>query len=173
MVVEKLILFILFQIAWFSAVLGGAHELDFAASCPALVLFLVHIFQNHRRWFEAATSVAAICIMGIVIEMILLKSGVITYRGLTASASFPPLWIMALWLAFATLPDGALSWLENRSVLQSLFGAVGGPLSYLAGEKLGAATLHGSFTFAMTVLAFAWAVATPLCFRCVRFVSKV
>ena len=110
--------------------------------------------------------------MGIVIEIILLKSGVISYRGLTASTSFPPLWILALWLAFATLPDGALSWLEGRTILQIIFGAVGGPLSYLAGEKLGAATLHGNFVYAMAVLAFAWAVATPLCFRFVKISAK-
>ncbi|NBR12452.1 MAG: DUF2878 domain-containing protein, partial [Alphaproteobacteria bacterium] len=86
--------------------------------------------------------------------------------------SFPPLWILALWLAFATLPDGALSWLEGRTILQIIFGAVGGPLSYLAGEKLGAAELHGSFAYAMAVLAFAWAVATPLCFRFVKIFAK-
>lgn len=170
--VEKLISFVLFQIAWFAAVIGGAHDLDFAASSPALAIFAFHILNNYRRWFEATASIAAIFIMGIVIEIILLKSGVISYRGLTASNSFPPLWILALWLAFATLPDGALSWLEGRTMLQVLFGAVGGPLSYLAGEKLGAATLHGNFVYAMAVLAFAWAVATPLCFRFVRVFSK-
>ena len=117
-------------------------------------------------------SVAAIFVMGIVIELILLKSGVITYHGLTASDSFPPLWILALWLAFAPLPDGALSWLQNRWALQVLFGAVGGPLSYLAGEKLGAATLHDNRLFAIAVLALAWSIATPLCFRFVARFSK-
>ena len=170
--VEKLISFVLFQIAWFAAVIGGAHDLDFVASSPALALFAFHILNNHRRWFDATASITSIFIMGIVIEIILLKSGVISYRGLTASTSFPPLWILALWLAFATLPDGALSWLEGRTILQIIFGAVGGPLSYLAGEKLGAAELHGSFAYAMAVLAFAWAVATPLCFRFVKIFAK-
>lgn len=170
--VEKLISFVLFQIAWFAAVIGGAHDLDFAVSSPALALFAFHILNNHRRWFDATARITSIFIMGIVIEIILLKSGVISYRGLTASTSFPPLWILALWLAFATLPDGALSWLEGRTILQIVFGAVGGPLSYLAGEKLGAATLHGNFVYAMAVLAFAWAVATPLCFRFVKISAK-
>ena len=170
--IGKILSFILFQIAWFAAVLGGAHHLDFVGSCPALVLFAFHIASNHRRWFSSCVIVFAIVLLGIVIEFLLLKSGAITYRGSTASASFPPLWILALWLAFATLPDGALSWLSGRTGLQVLFGALGGPLSYIAGEKLGAAELHTSFTYAMTVFAIAWAIATPLCFLAVRVFSK-
>jgi hypothetical protein len=170
--IGKILSFIFFQIAWFAAVLGGAHHLDFVGSCPALVLFAFHIASNHRRWFSSCVIVFAIVLLGIVVEFLLLKSGAITYRGSTASASFPPLWILALWLAFATLPDGALSWLSGRTGLQVLFGALGGPLSYIAGEKLGAAELHTSFTYAMTVFAIAWAVATPLCFLAVRVFSK-
>lgn len=170
--VEKLISFFLFQIAWFVAVLGGAHDLDFVASCPALALFAFHILNNHQRWFEATASIATIFAMGVLIEIILLKSGVITYHGLTSSTSFPPLWILALWLAFATLPDGALAWLEGRIVLQIVFGALGGPLSYVAGEKLGAVQLNPSFTYAMVVLAVAWIIATPACFKLVGIFSK-
>ena len=170
--VAKIISFALFQIAWFAAVLGGAHDLDFVGSCPALALFAFHIASNYRRWFESCAIILAIFILGIVIELIVLKSGAITYRGLTASAVFPPLWILALWLAFATLPDGALSWLSGRFGLQLLFGAFGGPLSYIAGEKLGAAQLNPSFTYAMVVLAVAWAIATPACFKLVGIFSK-
>jgi hypothetical protein len=166
--IGKILSFILFQIAWFAAVLGGAHHLDFVGSCPALALFAFHIASNHRRWFSSCATILLIVLMGIIIELLLLKSGAITYRGSTASTSFPPLWIMALWLAFATLPDGALSWLSGRTELQLIFGALGGPLSYIAGEKLGAAELHTSFTYAMAAFAVAWAIATPLCFLCVK-----
>jgi hypothetical protein len=163
--------FIFFQIAWFAAVIGGAHNLDFVGACPALALFAFHLSTNHRRWFSSCATIIAIVLTGIVIELLLLKSGAITYRGSTASASFPPLWILALWLAFATLPDGALSWLSGRTGLQVIFGALGGPLSYIAGEKLGAAEFHTSFTYAMAVFAIAWAIATPLCFLCVKAFS--
>ncbi len=170
--IGKILSFIFFQIAWFAAVLGGAHHLDLVGSCPALALFAFHIASNHRRWFSSCVIVFAIVLLGIVVEFLLLKSGAITYRGSTASASLPPLWILALWLAFATLPDGALSWLSGRTELQVIFGALGGPLSYIAGEKLGAAELHTSFTYAMVVFAIVWAIATPLCFFAVRVFSK-
>jgi len=170
--IGKIVSFIFFQIAWFAAVIGGAHNLDFVSACPALALFAFHIATNHRRWFSSCATIFAIALLGIVIEFLLLKSGAITYRGSTASASFPPLWILALWLAFATLPDGALSWLSGRTGLQIIFGAIGGPLSYVAGEKLGAAELHASFTYAMVIFAIAWAIATPLCFLCVKAFSK-
>jgi hypothetical protein len=169
--IGKILSFIFFQFSWFAAVLGGAHNLDFVGACPALALFAFHLTSNYRRWVSSCATILAIVVLGIVIEVLLLKSGAITYRGSTASASFPPLWILALWLAFATLPDGALSWLSGRTGFQVIFGALGGPLSYIAGEKLGAAELHTSFTYAMTVFAIAWAVATPLCFLCVRAFS--
>lgn len=169
---EKIVSFALFQLAWFAAVLGGAHDLDFIGSCPALALFAFHIASNHRRWFESCAIILAIFIFGMVIELIVLKSGAIIYRGTTASAAFPPLWILALWLAFATLPDRALLWLSGRVVLQIIFGALGGPLSYVAGEKLGAAHLNPSLSYAIAVLAIAWAIATPTCFRLVEIFSK-
>jgi hypothetical protein len=43
-----------------------------------------------------------------------------------------------------------------------IFGLIGGPLAYIAGEKLGAILMINTMT--LYVLALSWAVITPLLF---------
>jgi hypothetical protein len=53
--------------------------------------------------------------------------------------------------------------LQNKPALQIFFGLIGGPLAYLAGEKLGAITLSHEYT--LYILALSWAVVTPVLFK--------
>ena len=54
-----------------------------------------------------------------------------------------PLWLMALWMSFATTVRHSLRWLNGRPILQASLGLIGGPLAYLTGESLGAITVNG------------------------------
>jgi hypothetical protein len=56
-----------------------------------------------------------------------------------------------------------MSWLKGRFVLAAVLGAIAGPLSYLAGVKLGAAQ-WGDETQALVLLGIIWAIAMPLLF---------
>jgi hypothetical protein len=55
-----------------------------------------------------------------------------------------------------------MSWLRDRYLVSAVFGAVGGPLAYLAGVRLGAAILGPSQRAALIVVAIEWAFAMPL-----------
>jgi fucose 4-O-acetylase-like acetyltransferase len=72
-----------------------------------------------------------------------------------------PVWIIALWAGFATLLPVSLRWLLGRWRTAALFGAVGGPLAYYAGMKLGAVSFPDPVV-ALAALAGGWAVLTPL-----------
>ena len=48
-----------------------------------------------------------------------------------------PVWIIALWVGFATTLNVSLALLQGRWYWALLFGAVGGPLAYWAGMRLG------------------------------------
>ena len=52
-------------------------------------------------------------------------------------------------------------WLRGRPVLASVFGLVGGPTTYLAGEKLGGIVLVNQ-TAALVALAVGWALIMPV-----------
>lgn len=56
----------------------------------------------------------------------------------------------------------ALHWLAHRPALAVAVGAVGGPLAYLAGARLGAVTLRPTEAGALVAIALEWAVALPL-----------
>ncbi|MEK9778156.1 MAG: DUF2878 domain-containing protein, partial [Methylophilaceae bacterium] len=71
-----------------------------------------------------------------------------------------PLWIVVMWLLFAMTLNHSLSWLKRRYVLSFVFGALGGPLAYVAGEKLGAVEITSDLS--LVILAISWAMITPL-----------
>ena len=73
---------------------------------------------------------------------------------------FTPIWIVILWILFAITLNHSLAWLKGRTSLAMLFGLMGGPLVYLAGEKLLAVTIASPNT--LIVLAIGWALITPL-----------
>jgi hypothetical protein len=68
---------------------------------------------------------------------------------------------VALWFAFATLPNSSLSWLHGRRLMQAVLGAVLGPLSYYVGEGLGAAVIPEPRLLPLLVIGAVWAAAMP------------
>ena len=49
-----------------------------------------------------------------------------------------------------------MGWLCGRFALATVFGAIGGPLAYLAGDKLGALEIH-----VLPAVVIAWIVVMP------------
>ncbi len=67
--------------------------------------------------------------------------------------------MVMLWVNQATTLNSCMAWLRGHYLAGSLFGAVGGPLAYLGGAKLGAATLPS--THGLVILGITWAGAFP------------
>jgi hypothetical protein len=72
--------------------------------------------------------------------------------------------VLALWMQLGTTLRGCLAWLGDRPIRATLFGLVGGPLAFLGGERLGAATWGEPRWATALALAVAWGAATPLLF---------
>ena len=85
--------------------------------------------------------------------------GLIEYKS-QFSEYIVPIWIVALWGLFASTLNISLSWLRHYKILAVLFGLIGGPLSYIAAEKLNAIQLMNSY--ALIAIALGWALLTPL-----------
>ena len=66
-----------------------------------------------------------------------------------------------MWALFSTTLNVSMAWLKNRLVLASVMGAVFGPLSYLAGQRLGAIELLDTRS-AIVALAMIWALVMPV-----------
>ncbi|HWR87050.1 MAG TPA: DUF2878 domain-containing protein, partial [Acidiferrobacterales bacterium] len=87
--------------------------------------------------------------------------GWLAYPSGTLIAGTAPHWIVALWMLFAITLNVSLGWLKQRLFVAMLFGAIGGPLAYLGGAKLGALSFAAP-TAALIALTIGWALFTPL-----------
>jgi len=65
----------------------------------------------------------------------------------------------------------SLGWLRDRYLLATLFGAIGGPLAYYSGAKLGATETLPT-TGGLLILALGWGVMTPLLVRVAKMTRR-
>ncbi|MCG8433892.1 MAG: DUF2878 domain-containing protein, partial [Gammaproteobacteria bacterium] len=88
-------------------------------------------------------------------------------------AGVAPLWILMLWAGFSLTLNHSLAWLQKHYFLAALFAAIASPLSYLAGEKLGAVTFTADIAVTATAVSVAWAAALPaLLFLAKRWLNQ-
>ena len=69
--------------------------------------------------------------------------------------------MICLWLNFAATLNVSMAWLRGSYIPAAAFGAVGGPLAYYSGAKLGAMEALPTTT-EMLLLAIGWGFMTPL-----------
>ena len=123
-------------------------------------LYLKHLVLSPRRGTEIGLIVAS-ALAGIFIETVLVQAGLASYASSGPFDGFAPAWLVALWMAFATMFNVSLSWLKSRLWLAILFAFIGGPASYFAGAKLGGMTLAEPFWISLCAIGVLWAVAFP------------
>lgn len=159
---RKFINFVLFQLGWFACILGAAHGyVPLAiAFCSAVIAF--HLWQSPDRPKEGALLLK-ILLLGIAVDTALLHSGSLFFESRGFIPMLSPIWMWALWLILGCTLNESMSWLKGRYLLSGVLGAIAGPLSYLAGVKLGAAN-WGNETQALVLLGLIWAIAMPLLF---------
>ena len=152
-----------FQIGWFACVLGAAHALPWLGPLLALAIISLHLRQADH-WHMELTLIAIIGICGSIFDQFLLSLGWIQYPSHAWPAWLLPLWMLCLWLLFATTLNISLRWMRSRHMLAMMFGLSGGPLAYLAGQKLGAMQLLAQ-TDILIVLAVFWGLMMPAMLR--------
>ena len=121
----RIINLLLFQGVWFLAILGAAAGNGWIGAAGFAVFLVVHGMTSATP--RADFRIAAIAVvLGAVVETALLQGGLITYASAIPAAGFAPLWLLALWGAFALTMNGCIAWLQDRLMLAAFFGATGG-----------------------------------------------
>lgn len=147
------------QAVWLCAVAGAARGSWWPAVLAALAYCSWQWALSNTRGADARLVVAAL-VAGCLIDGALAAAGWLAYAAAWPSAAFAPVWILALWAAFAMMPMHALAWLQPRPALAFVLGAVGGPLAYWgAARGFGAVAVTGPPLATWAVLALAWGVA--------------
>ncbi|MFM9938293.1 MAG: DUF2878 domain-containing protein [Hyphomicrobiaceae bacterium] len=159
--------FAAFQVVWIACALGAAAGSNAIGVAAAGALIGVHLCARYQVSPAAAKGVAltvlACGIIGLAAESLLAAAGLVRYAAPWPSPHVAPPWVVALWLAFGTTLAATASLLGGRLAIAAVvLGAVFGPLSYLAGAKLGAVTIVAPQWQGYGAIAIIWAVAYPL-----------
>ena len=150
----------LYQIGWIAAVVGAGQGHPWLGMGVALTLLVGHLVLARRRRAELRLVVAA-GLMGLAIDSTQAAAGLLSFpSGVVVSWLCPP-WIVVMWMQFASTFRFSLRWLVGRPLRALIFGAVGGPLAYVIGERLGAVELGSPRVVSLLVLSLAWTVAVP------------
>ena len=155
--------FAAFQIGWLSSVIGGAQQMPWLGPLAALVALGIH-FRAARRPLEEFMLVLSCALIGAAFDSFLVVSGWVSYYSGQFSSVLAPYWIITMWMLFATTLNVSMRWLRGKPLLASLFGAIGGPLAYIAGQKLGGIELVNPLA-AIIALGVGWAVMMPVLLR--------
>ncbi len=151
----------LFQGVWFVAVSGAAAGRPWQGLAAVALMLLVHLWLVDQRLPELR-FVLAVGVLGSAADSLLSALGVLSYPVHTQAYGGPwvPPWIVALWLAVGMLPRFSIAWLRDRLPLAAVLGALAGPASVLAGERLGVVQSTGAATW--VALGVEYAVAMPI-----------
>jgi hypothetical protein len=155
--VNKLINFGLMQINWFACVLGAADGRPWLGVIVALAIATARLLRSRQLHKELKFLVAAL-LFGFVLDSALASTGLIAFSSGTIVDGVTTPWMLGLWIGFATTLNGSLTWLLRHPTIAVIFGAVGGPLTYWSGAKLGALTM-GPLIDALIPIGIGWAIA--------------
>jgi hypothetical protein len=156
-----------FQLGWFACVGGAARGRPWLGPAAAAALIGLHLAAVPDRARELR-RLAAVGVFGAAVESAAIALGLYGYAGGWGIWWLAPAWIVALWALLGATFESSLSWLSRKPRLAALFGAVGSPLSFSAGVRMGAAGFVAPPPVALAALAVLWAAALPLAFAVSR-----
>lgn len=128
---------------------------------PVAVFFIIAYHMYRAEEPRKEFYLVIFCgLIGAIFDSILVTTGWVGYPSGMFVSGVAPYWIIAMWMLFATTLNLSMRWLKNRYLLASAMGLVAGPLSYLAGHKLGGIEFIDQ-TRALIAFGIGWAVMLP------------
>lgn len=137
-----------FNLAWFGLVVIGNSFI------PVAILWLfchLYLCRNKRKELIFITLVTAI---GITLDSCLLQLSLFQFDH--EQSAIIPFWLITLWACFAATLRHSLAFLQQHLLLPVIFGGVLVPLSYFAGEMLGAVSFPKGAMTTFLILAIEW-----------------
>lgn len=149
------------NIGWWSCVLGAAHGAAWAGPAVIAALVAIHLALVPCRRRELVTLAAA-GVFGYAADSLLVLAGAFDFPADARLGAPSTIWMVALWVNFATSFNVALYWLVKRPWLGAALGFVGGPLAYVGGWQFDALLAPNGIAALAALVAVQWAIATPL-----------
>ena len=151
---------LIYQICWFACVLGAANSVPWIGVIVVVAANTCHLLVANRSIVELML-IGCILFIGGLWDSFLVTMGWLQYPNGIFIDGAAPYWILLLWVSFAITLNVSLAWFKQHLWLASLFGAIGGPLAFFAGERLGAVEFPDA-TVALAALAAGWTLLMPM-----------
>lgn len=151
---------VLFQVCWFATVLGVTAGVWWLGPLFVAGSLVLH-HAGFSNWTRELTFILVGGSLGYLLDSLLVNLGLLSFPGFENRLSGAPAWMFTQWLVFCSLFHTTLDWMRGRYFLGALLGAVGGPLSYGAADRLGALSFGPSPGPALVALALVWAAVLP------------
>ena len=153
----------LFKAGWLACVFGAAAGMPMIGVAVVAFAAIVHLFLAENARSEGVLLFLAIA-LGLSWESTLVAAGIVSYEVGNILPGIAPYWIVAMWVNFATTLNSGMRWLRKSLPVAVAAGAIGGPMSFLAGQKAGAVTFSDT-GLALFVIGIGWAVLLPMMVR--------
>ena len=156
--------FVAFYVCWFACVGGAARGLPWLGplAVAAYAIACLRTVPSGVARMRHAWLFGLAGVVGYAADSVLVLTGVLRFPPHAVLGWPSTAWMVALWVLQAAVLGGAMAWMQGRFALAAVAGAIGGPLAYLAGERMGAAVLGPTQAVALTAIAAEWALAMPL-----------
>ena len=151
---------IAFQAGWFACIFSAAKGMPWIAAGASVAVVLLHLARARDARAELKLALAT-ALIGAIFENALALAAWTGFDGGQLAPRTAPVWMVAQWMMFATTLNLSLAWMKPRLALAAALGAIGAPLSYMAGERLGAIQILDRDA-ALIALAIGWALLAPL-----------
>lgn len=140
----KLACLIGFEVCWFALIYW-----QYPAIVPVFLLWCIAFW-----WLTKPEQVAVVVvtILGVLLDYLLVQLGVFQF----ADSSAIPSWMLMLWACFALVSVKVFAHWFTPWYLALAVGAIGGPLAYWGGAKLGGQLLYADLTQLLIILAPIW-----------------
>lgn len=151
---KKILNLLIFQAGWLVCLLGGD---GYAIAYTVLALLIHHryVLEHVSEW----RLIAIVAVVGCLWDSLLATFGVVDYANTGLLAI--PVWLICLWILFATTFMHGLSWLNRYLWIAAIFAAVLGPASYWSGVELTDAQFGLPTLTSLVVMAIGWSTLFP------------
>lgn len=181
---KKIIDIILFYIGWYIIVISARDENILPVVLVGIVALIHHLVWTRKNLKREILFIIIVTILGSTIDSINPSLGLIDFKLKTPSFIFGyPLWLTTLWAIFATMFSHTFAGLHGKYLFCAIVGFIGGPISYIAGEKIGALSYLGANLNTLTpimtdkfltlgICGLEWSLIFPLCLWLYEFLTK-
>jgi len=166
-----LVNYALYQVGWFACVLGAAWNYPLTGCAIAVVMIAIHLALSTERTLDLGLIALAI-VVGIGVELVQLGAGTYRFTSGTLIDGWPPPWMVLLWAQLATTFRFSLRYVFARWLPSLAFGALGGPVAFLGGARLGAVSLLPPLALGLIRLSVCWSAAMLVFHVAVRLASR-